>query len=233
MDGIYCGPPPLPQELWTSWNLDPAVLVALAALSVILRREPVGLAGVALLFIAFVSPLCALSSALFSARVVHHVLLIAGAAPLLALALRSKATSGIALPFAASTVVLWAWHHPAAYDLALSNVAVYWLMQLSLLCSAVWFWHAVFTAEGAPVERLFFVIASFAQMGMLGAILTFAPSALYAAHGIAPLDWGLTPLRDQQLGGLIMWVPAGLPYVAAAVLLARRSWTQLTGSATC
>jgi putative membrane protein len=233
MDGIYCGPPPLPQNLWASWNLDPVLIAVLVGMALILRRKPAGLAAVAIMFLAFVSPLCALASALFSARVVHHVLLVAGAAPLLALALRKSTTGGISLPFAASTLVLWAWHHPSAYDLALSNVAIYWLMQLTLLGSAVWFWSAVFAAENAPVERLLFVVASFAQMGMLGAVLTFAPSVLYAAHAMAPFEWNMTPLYDQQLGGLIMWVPAGVPYAVAAVVLARRSWTRLTGSAAC
>jgi len=227
MDRIYCGPPPLPGELWVSWNLDPVLLTALAVLTWLVRRQPAGLAAIAILIVTFVSPLCALSSALFSARVVHHILLVAGAAPLLALVLRGKTSAGITVPFVVSTLILWMWHHPAAYDLALSNVAVYWLMQLTLLVSAVWFWRSVFNADGAPVERLLFVIAAFAQMGMLGAILTFAPSALYLAHGMAPLEWGLTPLRDQQLGGLIMWVPAGLPYAIFAIGLARRSWTQL------
>ncbi len=65
-------------------------------------------------------------------------------------------------------------------------------------------------------------------MGMLGAILTFAPVPLYAAHAVAPFLWGLTPLQDQQLGGLIMWVPAGVPYAAAAIVVARRSWSHLS-----
>jgi len=230
MDLIYCGPPPLPQDLWLSWNLDPVLLFALAALAYALRREPAGLAAVGVLVVAFVSPLCALSSVLFSARVVHHVLLVAVAAPLLALALRGRPTGSMALPFVVSTAVLWAWHLPIAYDLALSNVAVYWAMQLTLVGSAVWFWRAVLASGGAPIERIVFIVASFAQMGMLGAILTFAPSALYAVHGMAPFEWGLSPLRDQQLGGLIMWVPAGLPYAAASVAVARRSWSRLGGS---
>ncbi len=233
MNSIYCGPPPLPVDLWTSWNFDPAVLTALVVLIFLMRREPAGLVAVAILAVAFVSPLCALSSALFSARVVHHVILIAGAAPLLAMVLRQRKSRSMALPLAVSSFILWMWHLPAAYDLALSNIPVYWLMQLSLLGSAVWFWQTVFSANDAPVERIIYVIASFAQMGLLGAILTFAPTALYAAHVVAPFEWALTPLGDQQLGGLIMWVPSGLPYGAAAVLLARRSWTLLTGNAVC
>lgn len=233
MDTLYCGPAPLPIDLWARWNLDPILLFSLAVLTVLLRREPMGLLAVAVLVVAFVSPLCALSSALFSARVVHHVLLVAVAAPLLASAWPSPRSNGVWLPFALSTLVLWAWHHPAAYDPALANVAVYWLMQITLLGSALWFWRAVFAAKEAPVLQLVVIVAAFAQMGMLGALLTFAPQALYAAHAVAPFDWGLTPLGDQQLGGLIMWVPAGIPYAVAAALLARRSWVRLRDYSAC
>ncbi|WP_426039793.1 cytochrome c oxidase assembly protein [Brevundimonas sp. DC300-4] len=227
MDVTYCGPPPLPGGLASSFNLDPVLLIALLAMAVVLRHQKTGLVAVGVLAIALVSPLCALSSALFSARVVHHILLVAVAAPLLAAALPARRVTGIALPFVASTAVLWAWHLPQAYDAALANVAMYWVMQLSLLASAVLFWRAVLAQGRSPVDRLAFVVAAFAQMGLLGALLTFAPAPLYAAHAFAPLAWGLTPLQDQALGGVIMWVPAGIPYAIAAVWIARRSWTQL------
>ncbi len=231
MNEIYCGPPPLPEAIWASWNFDPALLAGLAIAIAVLRRSPAGLAAVLVLAITFVSPLCALSSALFSARVVHHVLLVAVAAPLLAIAVPARRPGSAAIPFAVSTAVLWAWHVPQAYDLALSNVLVYWVMQLSLLASATWFWRAVIHDGRSPVDRLAFVVAAFAQMGMLGALLTFAPDPLYAAHALAPWAWGLSPLQDQQLGGLIMWVPAGIPYAVIAGLTARRSWGRLAGGA--
>lgn len=223
----YCGPPPIPEGLATSFNLDPVLLIALVAMALVLRRQNAGLAAVLVLALALVSPLCALSSALFSARVVHHILLVAVAAPLLAVALPARRPAGITLPFVASTVVLWAWHLPQAYDAALANVALYWVMQLSLLGSAVLFWRAVLAEGRSPVDRLAFVVAAFAQMGLLGALLTFASAPLYAAHSFAPLAWGLTPLQDQALGGLIMWVPAGIPYAVAAVSIARKGWAQL------
>jgi len=231
MNATYCGPPPDPGEIATSFNLDPALIALLLALGVALRHRRAGLAAVAVLAIAFISPLCALSSALFSARIVHHVLLVAVAAPLLALAFPARRTGGLALPFAISTVTLWAWHLPDAYDLAFTNVAVYWAMQLSLIGSAAIFWRAVFADGRSPVDQFLFVVAAFAQMGMLGAILTFAPQPLYAAHALAPFDWGLTPLEDQVLGGLIMWVPAGIPYAVVAALIARRGWARLPGVA--
>lgn len=227
MDVAYCGPPPLPGELATSFNFEPLLLAALVTLSIAVRRKPAGLAAVAVLAIAFVSPLCALSSALFAARVVHHILLIAVAAPLLALAFPARRASSLVLPFMVSTVILWIWHLPAAYDAALANVPLYWLMQLSLLGSAIVFWRAVLAAGRSPVEGLVFVIAAFAQMGLLGAVLTFATRPLYGAHSFAPLAWGFTPLEDQALGGLIMWAPAGIPYAIAGVLIARRSWVTL------
>ncbi|MFN7127515.1 MAG: cytochrome c oxidase assembly protein [Brevundimonas sp.] len=223
----YCGPPPAPADLASSFNLDPFLVFALFAMAIALRRDKAGLAAVGVLAVAFVSPLCALSAALFSARVVHHILLVAVAAPLLAMALPARGRASIAAPFVASTVVLWAWHLPAAYDAALANVPLYWVMQLSLLGSALLFWRAVLAEGRSPVDRLAFVVAAFAQMGLLGALLTFAPGPLYAAHAFAPLAWGLTPLQDQALGGVIMWVPAGLPYAVAAVWIARRSWARL------
>ena len=196
-------------------------------MAVALRRRKAGVVAVGVLALAFVSPLCALSSALFSARVVHHVLLVAVAAPLLAMAVPARDRKGIVVPFVMSTAALWAWHVPAAYDAALASVPLYWAMQLSLLGTAVWFWGALLAEGRSPVDRLAFVVAAFAQMGLLGALLTFAPASLYAAHAFAPLAWGLTPLQDQALGGVIMWVPAGIPYAIAAVWIARRSWTQL------
>ncbi len=185
-------------------------------------------AGALVLLIVFVSPLCALSSALFSARVLHHVLLVACAAPLLALATpaprEQPREQGVGLPLAVSTMTLWLWHVPSFYTAALEQVALYWLMQLSLLGTAWWFWRAVFAARATLPTALVTIAAAVGQMGLLGAILTFAPRALYAHHFTAPLAYGLTPLEDQQLGGLIMWVPAMLPYAVIAGWIARRAW---------
>ena len=79
----YCGPAPGPEDFWVRWNFDPLLLTALLLLSMIVirARSHQGMLAVGVLVLAFVSPLCALSSALFSARVVHHVLLVAVAAP--------------------------------------------------------------------------------------------------------------------------------------------------------
>lgn len=222
--GLYCGPAPAPEDILLRWNLDPVLLLALAAMALVVGRRRPGAAAVAVLAVAFVSPLCALSAALFSARVVHHVLLVAVAAPLLALALR-PAHRPAALPaFLVSTGSLWAWHLPAAYDAAMSSVVVYWAMQASLLGPAVMFWRAVFSPSQPAGAAILLVWAGSMQMVLLGALLTLAPGALYAIHVLSPIDWGLSPLEDQQLGGLIMWIPASFPYVAFGALVARRGW---------
>lgn len=222
LDGAYCGPAPAPADLLLRWNLDPVLLAALVFLALWAGRSRPAAAALAVLAIVLVSPLCALSSALFSARVLHHVLLVAVAAPLLALARPAKVPQGAGLPFLLATAALWLWHAPAPYDAALSNKALYALMQATLLGTAALFWRAAFSrpgGSGAP-----WVLLAYMAMGLLGALLTFAPDPLYAAHATAPLLWGLSPLADQQLGGLLMWVPAGLPFALWGALLARRAW---------
>jgi putative membrane protein len=227
LQGIYCGPAPDPTGLWSRWNLDPVLLVALLLMAVSVRRNSMALSGVAVLAVAFVSPLCALSAALFSARVVHHVLLVAVAAPLLAAGIAKGPARSPVLAFVAATAVLWLWHLPAAYDLALGNVAVYWLMQASLLGSAVAFWAGVLNPAQPPQLAIMAALGAFVQMALLGALLTFAPQGLYAIHMTAPMAFGLSQLADQQLGGLIMWIPAGLPFLVIIGLIGRRGWRRL------
>jgi putative membrane protein len=228
-DGSYCGPAPAPAELLSQWNLDPWALAVLAALTLWAGRSRPGAAAMVVLAIAFLSPLCALSSALFSARVVHHVLLVAVAAPLLALSRPAPSPRRIGLPFLLATATLWLWHVPAAYDAALGHMALYWVMQASLFAPAVLFWRSVFSQPGG--SGVLWVFLAYLAMGLLGALLTFAPVALYATHALGPLLWGLSPLSDQQLGGLVMWMPAGLTYAAWGAFLARRAWQDM-GAAT-
>lgn len=218
----YCGPGAGPGEWLARWNLDLVLLAALAlglALVVVRtsgRERVLGSAAVLVLAVIFVSPLCAISSSLFAARTVHHVLLVAVAAPLIAWALPRIRLGPLALATAAHAGVFWAWHAPAAYGAALSNDGVYWLMQLSLLGSSVWFWAAVRRAC-VPAAVAALLIAMVA-MGLLGALLTFTGQPVYAPHFLTTAAWGLSPLEDQQAAGLIMWAPAAAVYLAAALL---------------
>lgn len=229
LETSYCGPAPVPGDLWTRWNLDPVLLFGflLAGLGFLLLRRGEALragalpfwAALGVLAVAFVSPLCALTVALFSARVVHHVLLVALAAPLLAMAMtgRARVPGSVLTPlFFLHTIVFWLWHAPDAYALALSNTAVYWLMQASLLGTATAFWSAVLAAP-ARGGTLLVLLGATIQMGLLGALLVFAGSPLYLPHIATTAPFGLDPLSDQQLGGLVMWVPASLPYLGVAL----------------
>ncbi len=227
----YCGAPPHPYDWLERWNFDPLLLAALGITTAIAVRSPhprSALASLVALTVAFVSPLCALSVALFSARAVHHVLLVAVAAPLAALALPERGSRHLGIAFVVSTATLWLWHLPTLYDWALRDTPIYWLMQLSLLGTALWFWRALFAAP--PVTASMVAILAMAQMGMLGALLTFARSPLYASHTASTLPWGLEQVADQQLAGLVMWVPGVIPYALATALIARRLWIRVAGA---
>jgi putative membrane protein len=227
----YCGPAAVPGDLLTRWNFDPLLIAALAALAIIfaggrVANSRAGWASLLLLATIFISPLCALSSALFSARVLHHVLLIAGVAPLLALAFPVSRMR--ALPLAAlvglHAIILWVWHMPVPYGWALASVSAYWLMQTSLLVSAWLLWRAIFVSMAQPGAALVALVATIGQMGLLAALIVFAPRPLYAAHFASTAAWGMDPLTDQQLAGLLMWVPASLPYLGVGLWLA---WSSL------
>lgn len=178
--------------------------------------------GWAVAALSLTSPLCALSVSLFSARIGQHMLLACVAAPLAALGMPGawKARSAAAAPVAAAVfaVVLWFWHTPGPYAATFDGWVVYWIMHLTAFGAGLALWLAVFDRAA---ERLGAVVAAAAltslQMGLLGAILTFTRRPLYAPHLATTAAWGLTPIADQQLGGAIMWIPAGLILVGAVV----------------
>lgn len=221
----WCGTPAIPTEIWVSWNLDPRVMLALAGLAAAIwfrtrgAERGAGLAGTALLAVIFLSPLCALSAALFSARVVHHVLLIAGVAPLLALAFPARQAVAPGALFVVHLAVVWLWHVPPVYAFGVGSVAGYWLMQASLLAVSLALWREILRPGSDTGTSISVLLGTVAQMGLLGALITFAPRPLFPAHLYSTEAWGFSPLEDQQLAGLIMWVPAILPYLAAALVI--------------
>lgn len=223
----YCGPAPDPAHWVEHWNFDPVLLVAMGGVAIILWRMGGDRRSLytafALSLLMFVSPFCALSSALFSIRVTHHVLLAALLAPLLVYGLpiarlRWRGSLGVSTAFQALT--FWFWHAPDAYAQALSSVWLFWLMQLTLLGSALGFWTALRRAQApAAIAALLF---STVQMGLLGALIVFSPNALYTPHYLTTAFWGFSVLEDQQLAGLIMWIPAAAFYLGSALLVAHR-----------
>jgi len=235
----YCGPAPVPSEIFSQWNWDAGVLTALlfsaafgvyAVIKLHLTRYQIHCGAVAwfLLFVLFVSPLCALTSALFSARVVHHAILFAIVAPLLAIAaadISRKTILNAGSPtfiFLAHMLAIWIWHAPWPYALALGNGSIYWLMQVTLFGSGIVFWTHVLKSRESRFVPVLLLLGTTVHMALLGTIITFAPHALYEPHFQTTSPWRLTPLEDQQLGGLIMWIPAALPYLAATAWIAAR-----------
>lgn len=223
----YCGPAAVPADFWMRWNADPLLLAALAVVALAVARghaasARAGWGAIALMLVIFVSPFCALASALFSARVFHHILLVAAVAPLLAMAfpMRRLPSPPLAVLVGVNAIILWLWHAPALYDWGVASVPAYWLMQVSLLGSAWLMWRAILAPTSEPGPALIALMATIGQMGLLGALIVFAPRPLYLVHLVSTAPWGLGPLADQQLAGLLMWVPAMLPYLGVGLWLA-------------
>jgi cytochrome c oxidase assembly factor CtaG len=119
-------------------------------------------------------------------------------------------------------VALWTWHIPSLFQATLDNDLVHSLQHTSFLFSALLFWWALMHGRGRMKDygiAVLYVFTTAMHTGALGALITFAGTILYPDYATTTLAWHLTPLEDQQLGGLIMWVPAGLVYVIAGLAL--------------
>lgn len=218
----YCGAPPLPADLWSRWLLDPLLLTGLAVALVIglyVARDRLRLSlGWALVVILFVSPLCAASMALFSARVAQHILLTFVAAPLIAAALPRYRLPALpaAMVFAG---LFWFWHAPLPYQATLSGDLTYWAMHISLFGAAT----ALFAAlRGKPEHGLPAAALTGAQMTTYAVMLTLSPVPWHDFHLATTLPYGLGPLADQQLAGALMWVVGGLFFMVVIGTLAFR-----------
>lgn len=118
--------------------------------------------------------------------------------------------------------VLWAWHVPALFQATIDDEFVHALQHLSFLLSALLFWWAVIHGPDRALgfgAAVLYMFTTALHSGLLGALITLARSPWYPAYGGTTASWGLTPLQDQQLGGLIMWVPACTVYIVAGLAL--------------
>jgi putative membrane protein len=118
---------------------------------------------------------------------------------------------------------LWAWHHPALYQAALRDPLVHDAQHLSFFLVACLFWRTCLDPLGGrrlcPAVALPYLFATSLHASALGVFLALSPRAWYDGYATRTSAWGFTPLQDQQLAGLIMWMPACLIYPAAAALL--------------
>ncbi|CCD94265.1 conserved membrane hypothetical protein [Bradyrhizobium sp. ORS 375] len=116
------------------------------------------------------------------------------------------------------------WHAPGPYQWALQNEAMHILEHFSFFVSALLFWSVVLPVPShrrrlAHGPALLLIIATAVLSGLPGALMIFAPRPLYPAHADGVMRWGLSLMQDQELAGLIMWIPAGGAYVLAAALV--------------
>lgn len=220
-----------------------AALVATRGRRPALRALPLGLA-IVVLVVALLSPVGRLADGyLFSAHMLQHLLLVLVVPPLALLGLQpiegdapkrartSTVLKLLALPlvtWALGVGAMWLWHAPTLCNAASSSPLVHRLQELSLLAMGAAFWWPVMaprvSARLSPLGGIAYLFTACTACTLLGILITFSPVQVCSvfAHpvdslGVMPLlrdGWGLTPERDQQVGGLLMWVPACLVYGA-------------------
>ena len=147
-------------------------------------------------------------------------------------AVRMRAWRGIwrvlcrpAVAWLLHAAALWAWHMPRLFEAALASPGLHALQHASFLLSALLFWWTVFGEAARRDESGYAMLSLFTTMvhtGALGALLTLAPGLWYPAYVEPASALGVDPLLDQQLGGLVMWVPGGLAYLLAALMTSAR-----------
>ena len=210
------------------------------------RSFAIGLVAVA---VAVISPIDALGEALASAHMVQHLLLMMVAAPLLVLGVPTetvmRGTSyavrknlgrarrrigltparvrGISHPVVVWLLfagVLWLWHLPGPYVAALESEILHIIEHATFLAAGFMFWRMVLVAhERSGGFALLAVFTAGFQSTILAALLTFSLSPWYAPYSSTAPAFGMSALADQQLAGVIMWVPGGLLYLAAGLTL--------------
>ena len=127
--------------------------------------------------------------------------------------------------FTLHAAALWIWHAPRLYDIAVANEAVHAAQHTSFVATALLFWWVVLhptSAHRRTPASVAMLFGTVVHASALGAVLTLTSRVIYSAYATTTGAWGLTPMEDQQLGGLVMWVPAGMVYlVALAAVVAR------------
>lgn len=196
-------------------------------------RAIIGLLGLAVLAATWLGPLPGLSEQSFSAHMLMHVLVIALAAPLIAIGLAATGFDiATRLPWLASPVlaslielvVVWAWHTPKLHHLARLHTELMIVEQLSYLAVGLLIWLSAFGGPKHDSTRIAAGVAGLLltsmHMTLLGVLLATADRALFA-HATSPW-FGLSVLQDQQVGGVIMLVFGGVAYLVGALYLLAR-----------
>ncbi|HTC22547.1 MAG TPA: cytochrome c oxidase assembly protein [bacterium] len=213
-------------------------------------------AGLILCFLALASPLSLLArGTLFSAHMLQHLLLVLIIPPLLLLGLPAFGDHihipGGLLPWGSHPLItwfsgvgaMWIWHFPALCDAAASKGSVHALQTISLLFMGALFWRPIvgprMEERISPLIGILYLFSACIACSLLGIWISFAPVGVCPVFmkpmdplGLLPMvrgDWGLTPAVDQQIGGLLMWVPACLVYLGAILALLGRFYRHPNG----
>jgi putative membrane protein len=178
--------------------------------------------------LALWSPLHHYAERLLWVHMVQHEALMVIAAPLLVLGRPLEAWSwalrrGARIPHFFSDPLfawglhaasVWLWHAPAFFEAAVASEWLHLAQHAGFFLPAALFWWAVLGRDARPLAALLALFTTMLHTGALGALMTFARAPWYAGY----------TLEDQQLAGLVMWVPAGLAYPLAALMLVSRSF---------
>jgi putative membrane protein len=266
----HSGEPLAPHDLWAAWNTELSILLPLTLSGMIYfwgvqkvwQRAGVGhglsvhrfgafLGAILALFVALISPLDAMSSVLFSAHMVQHLLLILVAAPLLILSefpwvalwvlprhwvqglgrrwkrasIMQRLWHVLTKPVSAGLIfalTIWLWHAPTLYQAALQDEAIHAIEHIEFLLSALLFWWIILDVSRPKRSRymiaMVLLFTTAMHSGILGALMTFTEQPWYSFYSDTVGLWGLTPLQDQQLAGVIMWVPGGIVFTLFSIL---------------
>lgn len=228
-------------SLWRVDPLAVAACIATATV-LLARRAELGTRAIwlgsalVILVAALASPIGSLADGyLFSAHMLQHLLLVLVVPPLALIGWPARKSAKPALsgrrlhplvPWLLGVGAMWLWHEPKLCDAAASNPVIHRVQELSLLGMGAAFWWPVLAPCGAarlsPLAGILYLFTACVACTVLGIVITFSPVEVCSvfAHpvdrlGVMPLvrdGWGLSAEKDQQVGGLLMWVPACLVY---------------------
>lgn len=130
--------------------------------------------------------------------------------------------SGPLMAWLLFTIVLWGWHASALFEAALRDETVHAVEHLMFITTAMLFWWVLFRhSRQAAIHygmAVLYLFTTALQSGILGALMTFSGQPWYSYYAAFDPSWGLSPLQDQQLAGLIMWLPGGAVFTLLTIL---------------
>ena len=242
------------KSIFLLWSWDPlaiALAVSAAALYLAVHRTRLSpraayfAAALATLVVALASPIGTLADGyLFSAHMLQHLLLVLVVPPLALLGLPPRKEAPRAPPLLVAwglgVGAMWLWHAPTLCNAAAQSALVHRVQEATLVAMGIAFWYPVLAPAAsrrvAPLGGVVYLFTACIACTILGILVTFSPVEVCSVYlrpvdrlGILPTlrdGWGMTPARDQQIGGLLMWVPACLVYLGAILGTLARFWRE-------